>query len=343
MSLEDNQQEQLAVTDEVAAPPSGAVKRSPGTMLKAQRETLELSVQQVAEKLNLTMHFVRCLEADSYDKLPEAVFVRGYIRTYSRLLGLDPDQLLMIYDEFNSHKIARKVEAIKRRKRRINDRNRPWIVTSGIAFIAVAVALWYLSPGASSENIADADDVVLASAASVLAASTNRVTTVADEAAIEVVAEVLRETGLQTQAEMTAESGVGEFALADVVPDETAQAQLAATVPEHTDSDVNHAAPHSEGGVSAPGESTLVQNWSGTDELRLTFKGESWVEVQHNGGIEEHAATRYAGESLMIYGTAPFAVLLGNARDVELSFNGRLIDISSNIRADNTARLSIGM
>jgi len=335
MSTEDNQQEQLAVTDEVAAPPSGAVKRSPGGMLKAQRETLELSVQQVAEKLNLTMHFVRCLEADSYDKLPEAVFVRGYIRAYSRLLGLDPDQLLMIYDEFNSHKIARKEEAIKRRKRRIKDRNRPWIVISGVAFIAVAVALWYLSPGASSDSVADADDVVLESAASVLAASTNRVTTVADEAAIEVVAEVLRETGLQTQTEMPPESGVGEFALADVVPDETAQAQLAAAVPEHTDSDMDHIAHHNG--------NALVENWSGTDELRLTFKGESWVEVQHNGGIEEHAATRYAGESLKIYGTAPFAVLLGNARDVELSFNGRLIDISSNIRADNTARLSIGM
>src|SRR5690606_17208376 len=144
----------------------------PGNMLRAQRETLELSVQQVAEELNLTMHLVRGLDADSYDTLEGDVFVRGYIRAYWRLLTLEPQQVLMIYDEYNANKIARKEEAIKRRKRRIKDRNRPWVVISGIAFIAVAVALWYLSPGAKRDDVADSDDidVVLESAASVLAA-----------------------------------------------------------------------------------------------------------------------------------------------------------------------------
>lgn len=330
MNTADNQQEELACADDVAEPPSGGVKRSPGNMLRAQRETLELSVQQVSEQLNLTMHYLRCLESDSYDKLPGDVFVRGYIRTYSRLLRLDPDQVLMIYDEYNSHKIARKEEAIKRRNRRIQDRNRPWIIFSGIAFVAVAVALWYLSPGQATDTVADAGeaDVVLEAAVSVLAASANRSTT-AEAAPLDGQVPV-------QSAEQSPEPALP--ILPDVIPDDVALAQLSpqqSQVPEHTD---NHNGHHTEDAVAS-----IVQSWTGSDELTLHFKHDSWVEVEHKGGTEEHADTRHAGETLTIYGTAPFAVLLGDARDVQLSFNGRQIDISSNIRADNSARLSIGM
>jgi len=342
MNTVEDQQDELE-TEEIAEPPSGAVKRSPGNMLRSQRETLELSVQQVAEKLNLTMHFIRCLEADSYDKLPGDVFVRGYIRTYSRLLRLDPDQVLMIYDEYNSNRMARKEEAIKRRNRRIKDRNRPWIIISGVAFVAVAVALWYVSPGVGGNDPAESGgdmDIVLESAASVLAASTNRVTPGPNEPAIDVVADVLRETSgaqaavaQENDALMSAADNADGNALPvlpDVLPDETAQAQLVPQVPEHTD---HHEDTHN----------AIVQDWNGTDELKLHFKKDSWVQVKHNGGEQELAEIRYNGETLVINGTAPFSVLLGDAREVELSFNGRQIDISSNIRADNTARLSIGM
>lgn len=327
MNTADNQQEELACVDDLAEPPSGGVKRSPGNMLRAQRETLELSVQQVSEQLNLTMHYLRCLESDSYDKLPGDVFVRGYIRAYSRLLRLDPDQVLMIYNEYNSHKIARKEEAIKRRNRRIQDRNRPWIIFSGIAFVAVAVALWYLSPAQTADTVADAGeaDVVLEAAVSVLAASANRSTT----------AEAALPEGQRPVQSAEQSPELTLPILPDLIPDEVALAQLSPQAPEHTD---NHNGHHREDAVSP-----IVQNWTGSDELTLHFKHDSWVEVEHKGGTEEHADIRHAGDTLTIYGTAPFAVLLGDARDVELSFNGRQIDISSNIRADNSARLSIGM
>lgn len=121
------------------------VRTTPGSLLLAQRETLELSLQHVADELNLTMHYVRALETDSYEKLPGDVFVKGYIRSYARLLGLDPEQVLDIYREFTTHKLARKEEAIKRHARRRMDKNRPWIIFSGIAFVVVALLLWLMS------------------------------------------------------------------------------------------------------------------------------------------------------------------------------------------------------
>ncbi|MEX0740916.1 MAG: RodZ domain-containing protein [Pseudohongiella sp.] len=141
---EENIAEQSTVEPETVV---DSARTRPGSLLLAQRETLELSLQHVADELNLTMHYVRALESDSYDKLPGDVFVKGYIRSYARLLGLDPEQMLDIYREFTTHKLARKEEAIKRHARRRMDKNRPWIIVSGIAFVVVALVLWLLSTG----------------------------------------------------------------------------------------------------------------------------------------------------------------------------------------------------
>lgn len=161
MTDENNSAEEEVVTAQPADDVEVAVesvRTTPGSLLLAQRETLELSLQHVADELNLTMHYVRALESDSYDKLPGDVFVKGYIRSYARLLGLDPGQMLDIYRDFTTHKLARKEEAIKRHARRRMDKNRPWIIFSGIAFVVVAILLWLLNSGDDADtNVANAD------------------------------------------------------------------------------------------------------------------------------------------------------------------------------------------
>jgi cytoskeleton protein RodZ len=332
MSNPENHQDESTSVDEVAEPPSSPLRRSPGGMLMAQRETLELSLQQVADQLHLTMHFVRAIESDSYEKLPGDVFVRGYIRTYARLLRLDPDQVLMIYDEFNSHKIARKEEAIKRRDRRRKDRNRPWVLVSGVAFVSVAVALWYLSPGQSSDNVADA-----ASEAELLVVA--RLAIEASTAVADVQIRPERPVSEQTLDEITpviVNEASGALAIAGT--DAVSTQGLEQLLPEQP-----AAAQTATGMEPAASGRTSMEYWSGMDELRLAFGADSAVQIEHNGGAENHEHLYAAGETLVIRGTAPFSVLLGDARNVSLNFNGRHIDISSNIRVDNSARLSIGM
>ena len=67
---------------------------TPGKKLAAAREGWELSVQEVAENLNLGVHIIEAVEADEYEKLPGSTFARGYIRAYANLLRLDPDELI---------------------------------------------------------------------------------------------------------------------------------------------------------------------------------------------------------------------------------------------------------
>ena len=70
------------------------IETSRGETLKALREKNEWSIEEVAASLNLRVEVIRSLESDDYSSLPERTYVRGYIKSYGRLLGLEEDDAL---------------------------------------------------------------------------------------------------------------------------------------------------------------------------------------------------------------------------------------------------------
>ncbi|MFH1125365.1 MAG: helix-turn-helix transcriptional regulator, partial [Pseudomonadota bacterium] len=70
-----------------------------GALLKAEREKKGLSHQQVSEMTRLRRHMIEALEAEAWDLLPPPVFVRGFVRSYIKALGLDEKKFLDLYDE----------------------------------------------------------------------------------------------------------------------------------------------------------------------------------------------------------------------------------------------------
>ena len=67
---------------------------SPGIRLQTRRLKNEWSIEDVAADLNLRIEVIAALEADDYSKLPERTYVRGYLRSYARLLGIQEDEVL---------------------------------------------------------------------------------------------------------------------------------------------------------------------------------------------------------------------------------------------------------
>ena len=65
--------------------------------LIAAREARQLSVEDVAAQLNLHRSVLEALETERHDLLPTPAFVRGYLRGYARLLGIDGDELVREY------------------------------------------------------------------------------------------------------------------------------------------------------------------------------------------------------------------------------------------------------
>jgi len=67
---------------------------SPGRTLAAARAALKLSVADVSQKIKYGVKQIAAIEADDYAKLPGTTIVRGMIRSYAKLVQLDPEPLL---------------------------------------------------------------------------------------------------------------------------------------------------------------------------------------------------------------------------------------------------------
>ena len=65
-----------------------------GKIMREAREQMGLSVNDVANRIKFAPRQIESLEADDYVRLPEAAFVRGFVRSYARLLELDPARLI---------------------------------------------------------------------------------------------------------------------------------------------------------------------------------------------------------------------------------------------------------
>ncbi len=75
-------------------------KISPGAVLASARNSQGLSVTEVAEHLKITESYVRAIEQSAFDRLPQAAFVRGYIRNYAKMVGLSGQRLIEDFDQF---------------------------------------------------------------------------------------------------------------------------------------------------------------------------------------------------------------------------------------------------
>jgi hypothetical protein len=63
-------------------------------VLAERRGERGLTIEQVASATRVRAEYLRALEADQPDRLPAPVYAKGYLRTYARYLGLDPEPLV---------------------------------------------------------------------------------------------------------------------------------------------------------------------------------------------------------------------------------------------------------
>lgn len=68
-----------------------------GQTLKEARETKYYSLDEVEKATKIRKELLEALEADDYAKLPPATFVQGFIKNYSKFLGLDSQKLLALF------------------------------------------------------------------------------------------------------------------------------------------------------------------------------------------------------------------------------------------------------
>ena len=321
----------------------GQRENGPGHLLVKKREALGIEVQEVADALHITMHYVRALETDAHDKLPGDVFIKGYLRAYANFLQLDPSVIINVYLDYSSQQADADSQSSTRRRN--SKRTPPWLVVSAVAFVGMAVALWFFSTSNASSNPSPARSTGTGAAASTPVVTTRTLRT-AVAATLDEVATSVEVPSVPEQLARPEPSAALDTRLA---PDSASSLEMPVPVEEDAEAaeviqDPASARANDAAAQEAPSAEHLFSvDGGGADLVQFTFTGQSMVQVVDANDEQLYRAVRVAGDSLRISGTAPFNILLGDASNSELSFNGTKVDFSSSIRIDNSARLTIGL
>jgi cytoskeletal protein RodZ len=70
-----------------------------GDEFRAAREARHLSLSDVSEQIHIRSVYLQSIEAEDWAAIAAPVYVRGFIRTYARFLGLDPESAVARYNE----------------------------------------------------------------------------------------------------------------------------------------------------------------------------------------------------------------------------------------------------
>ncbi|MFT6100491.1 MAG: cytoskeleton protein RodZ [Arenicella sp.] len=122
--------------DEVQVAP----KQGSGSLLAAARKQQNKNVEEIAGALNLSATQIRTIELDQSEGLPEPTYVRGYIRSYARLLGLNEDEVLDHYLNPNWQKGSR-LDEMPRGIGSANDSDSRGFFTAGKVVVIVVLGL----------------------------------------------------------------------------------------------------------------------------------------------------------------------------------------------------------
>ncbi|MBX3246429.1 MAG: helix-turn-helix domain-containing protein [Myxococcales bacterium] len=89
-----------SAADRLLIVPPHEPARAPGigAHLRRERELRAVSLEEIARTTRIPLNVLRSLEADDAKSLPGDVFVRGFLRSYARALGLDAEPLVARYD-----------------------------------------------------------------------------------------------------------------------------------------------------------------------------------------------------------------------------------------------------
>ena len=68
-----------------------------GSYLKAERELRGVTLEELHTKTRIPMHYLQALEKNLFDEMPEEVFIRGYIRSFAKVIGANEDEMLSAY------------------------------------------------------------------------------------------------------------------------------------------------------------------------------------------------------------------------------------------------------
>ncbi|WP_337013969.1 cytoskeleton protein RodZ [Leclercia sp. AS011] len=311
---------------------------STGVRLRNAREQLGLSQQAVAERLCLKVSTVRDIEEDKAPAELASTFLRGYIRSYAKLVHIPEDELLPMMEKqapVRAAKVApmQSFSLGKRRKKRDG-----WLMsfTWLVLFVVIGLtgAWWWQNHKAQQEEITTMADQSSAELNGSAGDGAQSIPLNTDASA----------TASETQAPATGTTDTATAQTAAPAANQTAQAPAdnavvspsqanVETAPAATADNAVQPLPSDPAGVAAaPAD---------PNALVMNFNADCWLEVTDATGKKLFSGLQRKDGTLNLAGQAPYKLKIGAPAAVQIQFQGKPVDLSRFIRTNQVARLTL--
>jgi len=338
---------------------------SPGVLLSNARQSKQLSKADVAQKLCLKVNIIDALEKDEVLSTVSLTFTKGYIRSYAKLLGLDVESVIALFNELHASdtvQMPKKMQSFSRKVARENHDSRWMMVTySLIAVVFILIIIWWVQ-NQSSDFFSTTSN--LPSIENVSQTPAQTIETV--EVEIPMATESFPTESLPTES-LPTESLPNESSPTELTADETVTTQSilndttsSDTLSKEMDSNTLDAIPDfipssSPANIEqvldvleneTPDVESELRLFEGDDvasdpadivELLFSFEQDCWVKITDATGNDIAYGIKEAGRIMPVSGQPPFSVILGAPKAVKVQYAGKSVDLSF-LSPDRTGR-----
>ncbi|HZZ94435.1 MAG TPA: RodZ domain-containing protein [Usitatibacter sp.] len=310
-----------------------AVPPGLGDTLARARDEQGLSRNDVAQRLHMSPSQVEALESGDYTRLPRGMFLRGFVRNYAKLVGLDPEAVLPLLAGDAPRDAAPRIVVPTQNIRfdPLGQRfSSPWIrsgITAGVLLaLAFAAMYWwvFVRPEMTAQRearILPADAVTEPSPGPATAPPVEAPPAASPAGSAAPAANVpanIPAMQRSVASSAPAPNASNAPSIASVAPPAASAPAPAANAPALAPA-ANAPAPTAKAPPAAAR--------AGERLLHFRFKGESWVEVRDAGDRIVFQQLNSAGSEASVHARPPLQVVVGNAPEVEMDKDGQPFDL----------------
>ena len=326
-----------------------------GTMLREARERLGLSIGDVANQIKFAPRQLEALEADDFTMLSEAAFLKGFVRSYGKLLHLDLDTLFAALPAAKVAMLTATPAPYERNFPNALTARRQNYVWLGAALVFVVVALGfaianYDSPAQSSNDATAETAVTLPTDMATIAelpaepiAAASAVEQVVVVNAVSAVAASLLNVEVPAPAQQAIVKPVmlppikiarpNSVTKTPIVPDTKPAAVEATTERETIPIDLLL-------GTQSAKPAAVANEASSNSSLRIVFGEESWAEIKDKNGKSLTSKVNARGSELRLEGSPPFTLSIAHAKSARLYYKGKQVDLKPYIKKLSTTEVA---
>jgi len=299
----------------------------PGTLLKEKREALGLTQQQVADRLRLRLSIIQNLENNKFESDLVATFIRGYLRSYAKAVGLKESEVLEAYAQSTgTYPQEQTMQSFSKKTKRDKHDSHLMTITWVIMIVLIGMSsLWWWQNhrdvGFSSDENAEVS-AVLDNESAMQGSTTDQ-----EFATVTELTEESGEETIETQEPVVDDVVTDQPASDEELAEETPQVEdtVETTEPEAAQETAVEETAVEETVVATEEPSEPVAN---DDLLTMSFSADCWVQVKDASGKTLVTGIKQAGQSVSLNGQQPLQVILGAPEGVTMTFASEPVDLS---------------